>query len=82
MNRWNEFFEKQALEDLKATTPPNPNTGEVSESETEKAGENAEKQLNEQKDETENETEQNRTEQKGTETHESSKQETGTEETV
>lgn len=82
MNKWNEFFEKQALEDLKATTPPNPYTGDVSETETEKAGENAEKQLNEQKDETENETEQNRTEQKGTQENEGSEQETGNKEKV
>ena len=75
-DKWNKFFEKQALEDLK---PPDSNVGEKPETETEKAGENAEKELNEQKDETENE---NETEQKGTENHEGSEQETGSKETV
>ena len=77
MNKWNEFFEKQALDDLKASAPPDTTAGDVSETETEKAGENAEKQLNEQKDETENETEQ-----KGTKENESSEQESGNKETV
>ena len=78
-NKWNEFFEKQALEDMKATTPPNPTAGDVSENETEKAGENAEKALNEQ-NKTESETE-NETEKKGTEENESSEHETGRKET-
>ena len=77
-NKWNEFFEKQALEDLKATLPPNPFTGDVSENETEKAGENAEKALNEQNEQDETET---KTEKKGTEENESSEQETGRKET-
>jgi len=78
-NKWNEFFEKQALEDLKATTPPNPAGGDVSETETEKAGENAEKALNEQNEQDETET---KTEKKGTEENENSEQETGRKETV
>lgn len=79
MNKWNEFFEKQANDDLKASLPPNPFKGDVSETETEKAGENAEKALNEQ-NETESETE-NETEKKGTEENESSEHETGRKET-
>ncbi len=81
-NKWNEFFEKQALEDMKATEPPNPTAGDVSENETEKAGENAEKALNDQKNE-QNETEsENETEKKGTEENESTEQETGRKENV
>lgn len=74
-DKWNKFFEKQALEDLK---PPDSNVVEKP-SDTEMAGENAEKELNEQKDENENE---NESEQKGTENHEGSEQETGSKETV
>lgn len=73
-DKWNKFFEKQALEDLK---PPDSNVGEKSETETELAGENAEKELNEQKDENENESEQ-----KGTENHEGSESEETGKETV
>ena len=77
MNKWNEFFEKQALEDLKASAPPDSSGGDVSETETEQAGENAEKELNEQNDENEqnNET-------KGKNENEGSEQETGKKETV
>lgn len=75
MNKWNQYFEKQALEDLKASAPPESGAGDVTETETEKAGENAEKELNDQKDE-------NETEQKGTQENESTEQETGNKETV
>ena len=79
-NKWNEFFEKQARDDLKTSTPPNPNVGDVSVSETEKAGENAEKDLNESANENKNENEnENETEKKGTEKNEGSKSETGKE---
>lgn len=73
-DKWNKYFEKQALEDLK---PPDSNAVEKPETDTEKAGENAEKELNEQKDENENESEQ-----KGTENHEGSESEETGKETV
>ena len=42
-DKWNKYFEKQATEDMKATSSAKPN-GDEKPDEAEKAGENAEKE--------------------------------------